>query len=172
MYLRRSVAGRVTPGLDPGASHDVLVERADSIAFAIVLSRHPMKFGELKSVGHNIADSLASGIGLLIGVYRMDIFGEAVRTPDGFIDVDFMTGTTGAQVSPELARAIGLYREALRRLCDRHGVEAAAFRTLSARYGVDARYGGHFTVTIEDRNGRRSVDRYLGVPGRRIRTRR
>jgi hypothetical protein len=132
-----------------------------------------MKFGELKSIGHNIADSLASGIGLLIGVYRMDIFGEAVRTPEGFIDVDFLTGSsTGGRPSPELARAIGLYRDALDRLCGRHGVETAAFRTLTARYGVDARYGGHFTVTIEDRNGRRSVDHYLGVPGRRIRTHR
>ena len=36
-----------------------------------------MKFDELRSIGHNIADSLASGIGLLIGYYQMDIFGEA-----------------------------------------------------------------------------------------------
>ncbi len=33
-----------------------------------------MKLGELKSLGHNIADSLASGVGVLIGVYVTDIF--------------------------------------------------------------------------------------------------
>ena len=36
-----------------------------------------MKHDELRSIGHNIADSLASGCGLMIGVYDMDIFGEA-----------------------------------------------------------------------------------------------
>lgn len=35
-----------------------------------------MKFDTLRSIGHNIADSLGSGIGLLIGVYEMDVFGE------------------------------------------------------------------------------------------------
>jgi hypothetical protein len=43
-----------------------------------------MKFGELKSIGHNIADSLASGIGLMIGVYEMDIFGEAANSHEGY----------------------------------------------------------------------------------------
>jgi hypothetical protein len=33
-----------------------------------------MKFGELRSIAHNIADSLPSGIGLLIGFYDMNIF--------------------------------------------------------------------------------------------------
>lgn len=42
-----------------------------------------MKFDTLRSIGHNIADSLGSGIGLLIGVYEMDVFGEAAGAPDG-----------------------------------------------------------------------------------------
>lgn len=33
-----------------------------------------MKFGVLRSIGHNIADSLASGIGLMIGVYTTNVF--------------------------------------------------------------------------------------------------
>ena len=53
-----------------------------------------MKFGELKSIGHNIADSLASGIGLMIGVYETDVFGEARATSAGFIEVDFLNGST------------------------------------------------------------------------------
>lgn len=52
-----------------------------------------MKFDELTSIGHNIADSLASGIGLLVGVYEMDVFGEARRSPEPCIVVDFVSGT-------------------------------------------------------------------------------
>jgi hypothetical protein len=47
-----------------------------------------MKFGTLKSIGHNIAESLASGIGMMIGVYEMDVFGEAAAAPQGYIEVD------------------------------------------------------------------------------------
>ncbi|RYD78635.1 MAG: hypothetical protein EOP84_14015 [Verrucomicrobiaceae bacterium] len=132
-----------------------------------------MKFGELKSIGHNIADSLASGIGLLIGSYEMDIFGEASTSREGYITVDFLTGTTeGGSPSKALAKAIVLYRDALEQLCQRHGVEVSTFKTMNARFGVDAVRGGHFTVTVEDQTGRRSVDRYVGMPGRRIRSRR
>lgn len=42
-----------------------------------------MKFDELKSIGHNIADALGSGIGLMISVYEMDVNGEASATPEG-----------------------------------------------------------------------------------------
>ena len=132
-----------------------------------------MRFGELKSIGHNIANSLAGGIGLMIGVYEMDVFGEASNSPEGYITVDFLAGSTeGGQPSQYLANAIGLYRDALEVLCEKHGIQSSDFRVLTARFGVDAVYGRHFTVTVEDRNGRRSVDRYVGAPGRRIRTRR
>jgi hypothetical protein len=53
-----------------------------------------MKLGELKSVGHNIADSFASGIGLLIGHYEMNVFAEAASEPEGFVVVDFLEGST------------------------------------------------------------------------------
>jgi hypothetical protein len=49
-----------------------------------------MKFGELTSIGHNIAHSLASGIGLMIGMYEMDVFGEAANSPEGYFLVDFI----------------------------------------------------------------------------------
>lgn len=130
-----------------------------------------MKLGVLRSIGHNVADSLASGIGLMIGVYELDIFGEAKRAPDGFITVDFLAGrASGGKPSPELARAIVRYSEALSALCERHGTTRAAFRALSARFGTDRVYGPHFTVTIEDDQGRRTIDRYVGIPGARLRT--
>ncbi len=132
-----------------------------------------VKFGELKSIGHNIADSLASGVGLPIGLYQTDIFGEASSTPEGFIVVDFLTGTTeGGKSSKSLTEAISLYRDALRELCKRHNTEPSAFKTLKARYGVDAVYGGHFTVTVEDQRARTSVEQYRGLGGHRIRKRR
>jgi hypothetical protein len=117
-----------------------------------------MKFGALKSIGHNIADSLTSGIGLMIGVYHMDIFGEAAASPEGFIEVDFLAGTTaGGAVSPVLARAARLYAEALDDLCSRHGASPSDFRRLTARFsGGGAR--PRFRVTVEDRNGRSSSD--------------
>jgi hypothetical protein len=128
-----------------------------------------MKFGELKSIGHNIADSLASGIGLLLGVYEMDIFGEAGRSSEGFITVDFLNGTSaGGAPSPSLTAAIRLYRDALADLCEKHGTSPSAFRELTARYSIN-KYGRRFLVAVEDQQGHRSVDEYIGAPGTRVR---
>ena len=128
-----------------------------------------MKFDELRSIGHNIADSLASGIGLLIGCYEMDVFGEAGRSPEGYITVDFLTGTCLAGAPSEsLVRAVALYKDALADLCVQHRTSVAAFRELTVRYSRDL-YGRHFVVTIEDQQRRRSTDEYVGIPGRRPR---
>jgi hypothetical protein len=127
-----------------------------------------VKFSELKSIGHNIADSLASGIGLMIGVYEMDVFGEAAKSPERYLLVDFIAGTsTGGKTSPYLAKAISLYAKALGDLCQRHGLTADAFRELTARYEVNSR-GRRFVVTVQDQSGRRSIDEYRGLPGKRI----
>lgn len=126
-----------------------------------------MKFRTLKSIGHNIADSLASGIGLMIGVYETDVSGEAAATPEGFIDVDFLTGeASGGMPSPDLQRALKLYAAALPDLCKRQGVEVSDFRHLSARFSGGPMFES-FTVTVEDRRGRRSTDEYFGRPGKR-----
>jgi hypothetical protein len=130
-----------------------------------------MKHAVLTSIGHNISDSLASGIGLMIGVYEMDVFGEAGRSPDGFIEVDFLTGATrGAKPTPFLANAIRLYAEALPSLCERQGVSVADFKRLVARFQRSGTPPSpEFIVEVEDRAGKVSHDRYLGVPGRRPR---
>lgn len=129
-----------------------------------------MKFGELRSIGHNIADSLASGIiGLLVGYDKLDIFGEASRSPDRFIIADFLAGRCSAGTpSPSLARAIALYKDALASLCSRHGTSVSAFRELTTRYSVDS-HGRRFVVTVEDRQGHRAADEYVGIPGKRVR---
>ena len=101
----------------------------------------------------------------------MDIFGEAHRSAEGFITVDFLTGrSSGGKPSPSLARAIRLYRVGLADLCRKHGTSPAAFQELTARYSVGAGGGRHILVTIADQRGRRSVDEYVGIPAGRIRT--
>jgi hypothetical protein len=130
-----------------------------------------VKHAVLTSIGHNIADSLASGIGMLIGVYEMDVFGEAARSPEGFIEVDFLTGaTSGAQPSPSLARAIQLYAQALPTLCERQGAVVSDFERLTTRYSSRTAMDCEFTVEVIDRLGKRSRSRYIGVPGARART--
>ena len=132
-----------------------------------------MKLGKLKALGHNIADSLGSGIGMLIGVYEMDVYFEASSSTEGFIIVDFLKGTsTGGKTSAELDSAIAKYRAALPDLCAKHGLDMALIAELSARFGVDAVYGPHFTVTVASTDGKRSMDRYIGSPGKRLTKRR
>jgi len=135
-----------------------------------------MKYSKLRSAAHNIADSLAVGIGLMIGVYDMDIFSEAVQSPEGFITVDFLTGTAeGARPSASLARAVVLYRDALPALCEREGITVSCFRVLTARFSSLSGYPNpHFqrqvAITVEDHSGRRSTDEYFGSPLRRTKT--
>ncbi len=129
-----------------------------------------MKFSTLRSVGHNISDSLADGNGFLINHCDMDLFGEIRRSTEGFLEVDFLTGTaSGVQPSPSLARALMLYSEALPSLCEKHTISALAFRRLSTRYFVAVR-SRHFTVTVEDQEGHRATDTYMGLPGARPKT--
>jgi hypothetical protein len=131
-----------------------------------------MKFGELTSIAHNISDSLASGMGFLAGVYEMDVFREARETAEGFIEVDFLSGSTqGGRPSESLAKGVKLYADALPDFCKRHGVEIDDFTVLKARFATDSVYGPHFTVTVESRSGRHSTEQYVGIPGRRVRKR-
>lgn len=131
-----------------------------------------MKLGELKSLGHNLADSFASGIGLLVGVYVMDVFAEAAANDPGFIEVNFLdASTTGSAISGALQGAIKSYSNALPELCKKHSIEPSQIKTLIARFGTDSVYGPHFIVSVESIDGRSSTDRYIGIPGKRLRTR-
>ena len=130
-----------------------------------------MRHADLRAVGHNIADSVASGIGLMIGVYGMDIFKEARSQAPGFIEVDFLEGTSsGVPASESLQVAIALYtRAALPDLCAKHSVDLSEVRSLRARFGVDSALGRTYVVTVEDARGKRSEAQYLAWPGRRLR---
>ncbi len=128
-----------------------------------------MKFGVLKSIVHNAADSLGSGIGLMIGVYDMDIYGEAGRSPGGTLTVDFLTGRViEGDASESLQSAVGLYRTAFDELCAKHGVEPWSFKLATARYGTTSRRIPHFTIRVEDRDGHSATQAFVGSPGRRL----
>jgi hypothetical protein len=128
-----------------------------------------MKLGELTSFGHNVADSLASGICFMAGIYSTDIYREAAASPEGHIIVDFKTGSTsGSPVSSELRRAIQRFSELLPELAREHGLDPSEIKVLMARFGTDPVAGPHFSVTVEASDGRRSFDQYIGIPGRRF----
>jgi len=132
-----------------------------------------MKLGNLKSLGHNLADSLASGMGFLIGIYQTNVFAEAAGEPEGFLLIDFLAGTTTANtVSAGFRDAIAHYKDALPQFCLKHGIDLAEFKRLEVRYGTDVVYGPHFTVTVEGTDGRLSIDQYVGIPGKRMHRRR
>ena len=50
-----------------------------------------MRHDKLCAIGHNLADSLASGLCFVIGYWGTDVFGEAAAG-DGVIEVDFLNG--------------------------------------------------------------------------------
>lgn len=132
-----------------------------------------MKLGELTSLAHNLADSFASGIGLLVGHYEMDVFAEAAASSPGYIEVNFLDkSSTGSAISAKLQGAIDSYSDALPEFCKKHNIDPTQIKTLIARFGTDSVYGRHFTVSVESIDGRGSTDRYIGFPGRRLRTKR
>ncbi len=131
-----------------------------------------MKHATLRSIGHNLADSLACGLSFIVGICETDIFGDAKRSRNGFVAVDFLNGTTiGERPSAKLAKCLRLYRESLPAFCEKHGVSVSAFKELSARFSTDGTpHSQRVLVTVEDSNGRRSTDEYVGLPLRHIKT--
>jgi hypothetical protein len=129
-----------------------------------------MKLPVLMSIGHNLADSLASGLSLIIGHFPTDIFAEAGASPGGTITVDFLEGKVSQGVaSPSLRDCLVLYGEALSDFCARQGASSSDFAVLSAEFGTDPVYGRHFQVVVEDLKGRRAAQSYYGRPGKRLR---
>jgi len=66
-----------------------------------------MKHSELCAIAHNIADSLASGQGFLIGYFPTEIFAEVAQSAEGHISVDFLTGQiTGGHLQIAFAKQL------------------------------------------------------------------
>lgn len=112
---------------------------------------------------------MTCGMGFMIGVHQMDVYGEAAASAEGYIEVDLLTGTTaGATPSDGLSRAIELYAtRALPDICSRHGVSPSAFRELRVRFWR-SHASGRFRVHVTDANGRSASGEYEGLPARRL----
>jgi len=127
-----------------------------------------MKFGNLKSFAHNVADSLASGCSFMVGYRAVDVFAEAMASENGFIEVDFLTGSTeGASVSPELAETIEAFRDSLSEHAVKNSVDLNLVSKIDVRFGTRQGIGPRIRVTVADTSGRESSDWYYGWPARR-----
>ena len=75
-----------------------------------------MKHAELRACAHNVADSLASGIGLMIGHYDMDVFGEAMvglsKSDEAFRPYFLVGKPTEAKLEGAFERAVAFLGEA------------------------------------------------------------
>ena len=128
-----------------------------------------MKFSKLTALGHNLADSFASGMNFMIGHCYTEIFNEASASEAGFIEVNFLNGTTvGSPVSADLLGAVLLYQKDLPAICEKNGVQHAKIKSLVVRFGTDRVYGQHFLVTVESTDGKKSTAHYVGTTGRRL----
>lgn len=113
-----------------------------------------MKLDVLRSIGHNITDSMASGVSMLTLSYDTDPFGEAAASTSGYIHVDFLNGTVvGENPSAHFARTVLKFHDALSVLCWKHKISPLAFRRLEAKY-VSRPLPKRFIVIVESEDGR------------------
>ena len=127
-----------------------------------------MRHNRLHSVAHNFADSLASGLGFVVGYCPTDVFADAAASPDCVLGVDFLAGEVVAGfASAELQRALPLYRDAFSEFCRRHDVERSDFSQFTVQYALLGQLK-RYTVTVRDQKGRTSSREYEGGAGRRV----
>ena len=128
-----------------------------------------MKHDVLRSIAHNIADSLACGNGFLIGLYsHSNVYEEASQSESGFVTVDFLNGVvTEGSASERLLEVVRLYRDALDKLCKKHGYSRSDFASLIVRYSTNRLGHPQFTVSVKDRHGRQSNTEYGGLDAQR-----
>lgn len=127
-----------------------------------------MKHGRLCAIGHNLADSLASGLSFVIGYHPTDVFGEAADSPEGAMEVDFLHGRiVRGNASENLVLAARRFAERLPAFCRENGADVADFEILSAVFETAA-FDRRVLVTVKDREGRQSVTEYTGLPLERV----
>ncbi|HUD30787.1 MAG TPA: hypothetical protein VMQ93_18115 [Novosphingobium sp.] len=128
-----------------------------------------MKHYRLCAIGHNLADSMASGLGFVIGYHPMDVFSEAALSSDGMIEVDFLRGCiVRGEASENLKAAAARFAEVLPKFCQQNGAQVADFESLSAVFDAKAVEPRVF-LTVTDQNGHSSTTDYMGLPLKRVR---
>ena len=127
-----------------------------------------MRHGKLCAIGHNLADSLASGLSLVIGYLETDVFGEAAAG-DGVLEVDFLNGQivhgTG---SANLRVAVARFREMLPSFCVAHGADISDFSILRASFETTG-FERNVSLKVADAYGKCTVTAYSGNPLKRLR---
>ncbi|MEK7661111.1 MAG: hypothetical protein AAB680_03620 [Pseudomonadota bacterium] len=124
-----------------------------------------MKHDTLRSIAHNLADSAASGLRFLIGMYGFDIFQDAARSARKRVVIDFLKGeVVEGTDSYNLHKIATLYREVLPAFLLKHGGTIDDFAVLIVKF-FTLNLQRNFEVTVIDKTGRKSVDLYVG--GRR-----
>ncbi|UCI08239.1 hypothetical protein [Mesorhizobium sp. B1-1-8] len=128
-----------------------------------------MKHGRLCAIAHNFADSMASGLGFVVGYCQTEVFEEAAASPGGVIEIDFLRGNVVRGCpSHQLENAAATFAGAFPTFCKKNRAEVTDFESFLAAF--DARGGRcRAMLTVVDRNGRRSVTEYDGVPLKRLR---
>ena len=122
-----------------------------------------MKRGQLRSIAHSLADSIAGGIRF----YELDFYGDSPESPDHKLSVDLINGCViEGTPSPELRAAISRLSSHFDRLCQTAGISLDECRAANAYFYVTPRRIG-FTLAIEDQAGRLTEADYNGVPARR-----
>jgi hypothetical protein len=127
-----------------------------------------MKHDHLCAIGHNLADSLASGMCFIIGIWGTDVFGEAA-SGDGVIEVDFLSGQIiNGTCSDNLRSAAKRFAEVLPEFCRANGADVSDFVALSATFHA-ATLDHRVSLNVTDRNGHHSLTQYAGLPLKRLR---
>lgn len=112
---------------------------------------------------------MASGMCFVIGIWSVDVFGEAAASKDGVIEVDFLHGQiVKGDASDSLRSAAARFAEVLPEFCRKNGAKVGDFNALSAAFEASS-LGPCISLTVADRRGRCSVTEYAGVPLKRLR---
>lgn len=128
-----------------------------------------MKHSQLHAIAHNFTDSLACGLGFVVGYYETNVFADAACNPDGYLVVDFLTGQLDeGTASDQLLHALPVYRNAFENFCQKHGATKSNFIEFKTRFEA-GRFENMYSITITDARGRRSSIDYAGIPGKRVR---
>jgi hypothetical protein len=105
----------------------------------------------------------------VIGVWSVDVFGEAVASKDGVIEVDFLHGRiVRGDASDSLRSAAARFAEVLPEFCRKSGADVADFNALSAAFERSS-LGPCVSLKVADRKGHCSVTEYAGWPLKRLR---
>lgn len=126
-----------------------------------------MKHATLHSIAHNLGDSFACGIGLLIGSYDLDIYHLAAKSQNGRISCDFLnSAVVEGALDTKHRNAFERYCEALPKLAASQGASLSDFSVLILTFWAGKHFGLGFDADVADHAGKRSVRSYRGIPAK------